>query len=76
MPTEAVNASVLQFLDWLSLEGRTYTETMEAWRTHCPRLTVWEDALAGGLIEVRRSGAEARVVLTGAGISALGDRQP
>jgi hypothetical protein len=76
MPTEAVNASVLQLLDWLSLEGRTYAETMEAWRTHCPRLTVWEDALAGGLIEVRRSGAEARVVLTGAGISALGDRQP
>ena len=45
---------------------------MDAWTTHCPRLTVWEDALAAGLVEVRRDdGAESQVVLTGAGTSAL-----
>jgi hypothetical protein len=25
---------------------------MDAWRTSCPRLSIWEDALADGLVEV------------------------
>lgn len=28
-----------------------YADTMEAWRTSCPRLTIWEDALSDGLLE-------------------------
>jgi len=31
-------------------------ETMEAWRTTCPRLTIWEDAVSDGLVTV--DGAE------------------
>ena len=41
----------LQFLRWVNDRPRTYAETMDAWRTTCPRLTVWEDALCGGLID-------------------------
>ena len=41
-----------QFLAWLSVRPRQYGETMDAWRTSCPRLSVWEDALAEGLISV------------------------
>jgi hypothetical protein len=41
----------LQLLEWLLSHPRTYTETMEAWRTSCPRLSVWEDACIDGLIE-------------------------
>jgi len=48
----ASNAVMLQFLAWLSARPRTYGETMEAWRSSCPRYTVWEDALAEGLIQV------------------------
>ena len=40
-------------LEWLCSAPRTYAETMEAWRSTCPRLTIWEDALADDLVEVR-----------------------
>jgi hypothetical protein len=66
--------AVLDLLDWVSPSGRGYAETLEAWKTHCPRLTVWEDALAEGLLEVRRNGGgESLVVLTQSGVSALRD---
>ena len=40
---------------------------MEAWRTHCPRFTIWEDALGDGLVRVESGGTtqrESRVMLT------------
>jgi hypothetical protein len=40
------------FLSWLELTPRSYAETMEAWRSSCPRLTIWEDALADDLVRV------------------------
>jgi hypothetical protein len=43
---------MLEFLRWVSSRRRTYAEAMEAWRSNCPRQTVWEDALADGLIEL------------------------
>jgi hypothetical protein len=61
--TTQANASTLQLLEWIAERPRTYAETMEAWKSHCPRLTIWEDALADGLLRVER----ARVVLTAAG---------
>ena len=42
----------LQFLQWLADSPRTYGEAMDAWRTSCPRLSIWEDALREGLISV------------------------
>jgi hypothetical protein len=42
----------LQMLAWLAERPRTYVETMEAWRTSCPRLSIWEDALADRLVRV------------------------
>jgi hypothetical protein len=41
-----------QFLLWVAAKERTYGETMDAWRTSCPRLSVWEDATADGLVEM------------------------
>ena len=35
---------------WVGQKPRTYEETMEAWRTSCPRLTVWEEAIELGLV--------------------------
>ena len=43
-------ALVAQLLHWIGPEPRNYVETLEAWRTSCPRLTVWEDAVTAGLI--------------------------
>jgi hypothetical protein len=41
-------------LAWLAAAPRTHAETMAAWRSSCPRLTIWEDALADGLVRVER----------------------
>ncbi len=65
---------LLQFLSWVEARPRSYGETMDAWRTSCPRLSIWEDAVAEGLVEVVPGvGAqrEAAVVLTAAGRSRL-----
>ena len=45
----------LQMLAWLASRPRTYGETMGAWRTSCPRLSIWEDALADQLVLVGRA---------------------
>ena len=47
---------MLEFLAWISDRRRTYADAMEAWRSTCPRHTVWEDALVGGLIQVESGG--------------------
>jgi hypothetical protein len=47
---DTVEALILDLLDWLTVRDRTYEEVMDAWRTSCPRLPVWEDANDRGLI--------------------------
>jgi hypothetical protein len=59
----------LQMLAWISEKPRTYREVMDAWRTSCPRLTIWEDAVDDGLVEVRPEGRmeSAAIVVTDQG---------
>jgi hypothetical protein len=45
---------MLEFLSWISSRRRTYAEAMNAWQSSCPRLTIWEDAMIDGYIEVNR----------------------
>jgi len=52
----SINTLTLDFLTWLSARPRTYAETMDAWRSSCPRLSIWEDALHDGLITIDGSG--------------------
>ncbi|HEY1298749.1 MAG TPA: hypothetical protein VGJ60_37180 [Chloroflexota bacterium] len=49
---EVVAAAMREFLVWVAFRPRTYADTMEAWGSHCPRFTLWEDAQDLGLIEV------------------------
>jgi len=65
--TSTATAPTRQLLAWIVERPRTYAETIEAWKSSCPRLTVWEDALADGLVRVERR----RVVLTDAGTALL-----
>jgi hypothetical protein len=62
--SEPVSLLLLQFLNWVSSQPRTYAEAMDAWRSSCPRLTVWEDALLGGLIQVVSGGPLQRSAVT------------
>jgi hypothetical protein len=74
---EPASPLLLQFLDWVASRPRTYAEAMDAWRTSCPRLTVWEDALIEGLIQVVSGGPAqpSAVTLTPRG-KALLDGEP
>ena len=69
--TQANPSLILDLLRWLSSEPRTYAETMEAWRTSCPRLTIWEDAVDAGYVVRRPSEGVIRVEVTAAGRRAL-----
>jgi hypothetical protein len=73
MAERPITALTEQFLTWVAGAPRTYGEAMEAWRTSCPRMTVWEDALRDGLVRLERGGSmkEARVVLTPRGKTVL-----
>ncbi len=61
MPT--VTAPTAELLMWIAQQSRSYAETIEAWKTSCPRLAVWEDALADDLVRIDRG----CVLLTAAG---------
>ena len=50
-----LDSPTLELLQWIAQRPRTYRETIEAWRSHCPRLTIWEDAIASGLVSCERS---------------------
>jgi hypothetical protein len=68
---------VLDFLEWLAIRPRPYAEVMDVWRTSCPRLTVWEDAVDRGLV-ARRHDPSARcavVDVTSLGRGLLRDAQ-
>jgi hypothetical protein len=44
----------LQLLEWVAERPRTHAELMEAWKTTCPRLSIWEDACADNLVGCER----------------------
>ncbi|MBX9709556.1 MAG: hypothetical protein K2X60_00810 [Xanthobacteraceae bacterium] len=68
MSSDHLTPLILDFLEWLAPAPRPYSEVMEAWRTSCPRLTVWEDATEQGLVErVRTDSSELFVDVTIAG---------
>jgi hypothetical protein len=77
--SETVNSLLLEFLTWIASRPRTYNEAMEAWQSHCPRQTIWEDAIIEGLIEFHRSGSRSdpEIALTPRGKALLnGDGDP
>ena len=67
----AVDALILDLLEWLANGERSYAEVMEAWRTSCPRLPVWEDAMDRGLIAREHVNWRAVVRITSSGLALL-----
>lgn len=47
---DAPDPLVLDLVEWVARAPRSYAEVLDAWRTSCPRLTVWEDALDRGFL--------------------------
>lgn len=44
---------VRDLVEWVAREPRAYADVIDAWRTSCPRLTVWEEACERGLVTRR-----------------------
>ena len=73
--SDDLDALILDLVEWVGKSPRTYADVMEAWRTSCPRLTVWEDAVEGGLVErVRGADGVWLVKVTPAGRWFLAER--
>lgn len=71
-PDRGLDSLVLDMLEWLAKEPRTYTQTMDVWRTSCPRLTVWEEAVDRGLVERKPAPNDGtRIAVTSQGRSFL-----
>jgi hypothetical protein len=71
---DTVDALLHDMLDWIGRDARPYSEVMEAWRTSCPRLPVWEDANDRGFVEQARLGGCAMVRITAEGRAFLSKR--
>jgi D-3-phosphoglycerate dehydrogenase / 2-oxoglutarate reductase len=61
---DPVDSLVLDLCDYLAGGPRAYAEVMDAWKTSCPRLPVWEEANFRGFVRCR---PDQRVELTPAG---------
>jgi hypothetical protein len=74
--SDTIEPLVADLVAWVAKEDRDYFELMEAWRTSCPRLPVWEEANARGLVaRVRGVDGAAVVRATQAGLTFLAARR-
>lgn len=75
MTDTVVEALILDLLEWLAEGERSYEQVMEAWRTSCPRLPVWEEANERGLIAHRYANGRYLVTIASCGRALLAQRQ-
>jgi hypothetical protein len=69
---DTVDNLILDLLEWIGPKPRPYAEVMEAWRTSCPRLPVWEHATDRGFIARHRApGRKLLVSVSAAGAEHL-----
>jgi len=73
--TETSDALVLDLVEWVAREPRLYAEVIETWRTSCPRLTIWEDAVDRGYVARRPTVEGLRVAITEGGEKFLRDNR-
>ena len=74
--SETVENLILDLIEWIARKEHTYQETFDAWRTSCPRLTVWEDATERELLESSEAGGRMVMRPTLAGLCLLRERRP
>lgn len=67
MSDTTVDALIVDLLLWLWARERTYQEVLDAWRTSCPRLPVWEDANDRGFVSRVHDNGRELVIITQAG---------
>lgn len=76
MSDMVVESLILDLLEWLARRERSYEETMDAWRTSCPKLPVWEEANDRGFVMIDAARGRNVVRLTSTGLALLEQRRP
>jgi hypothetical protein len=76
MPDAVVEALIVDLLEWVANRERSYDEVMDAWRTTCPKLPVWEDANDRGLITTEDVQGRWIVRISPSGLALLDRRKP
>jgi hypothetical protein len=72
---DSIDDLILDLLEWLGSSPRPYLEVLDAWRTSCPRLPVWETARQRGLVERRHvPGRGQFIVVSAAGAEYLKEK--
>jgi hypothetical protein len=74
--SDTVDNLILDLIEWVARNEHTHEETFAAWRTSCPRLTVWEDANERGLLTIESASGRVLVRPTLAGFLLLKERRP
>jgi hypothetical protein len=70
--SDPVDALILDLLEWIGPRPRPYAEVIDVWRTSCPRLPVWEEANARGLLAHSRPDEGGTwIALSAAGVALL-----
>ncbi|MDH3195011.1 MAG: hypothetical protein OEL78_01715 [Hyphomicrobiales bacterium] len=70
--SDEIRSLLLDLVEWVAKRPRPYSEVMEAWRTSCPHLTIWEDAVDQGLVvRHHKNGDGPFVSVTQAGLALL-----
>ena len=74
--SDTVEPLILDLLEWIGPHPRPHAEVLEAWRTSCPRLPVWEEANARGFIDhIHQPGRPALVAVSLSGMAHLQARR-
>jgi hypothetical protein len=75
--SDTVESLVLDLLEWVGPRARPYAEVLDAWRTSCPGLPVWEEANDRGFLERHRQlGSCELISVSAAGQEHLRQRRP
>jgi hypothetical protein len=75
--SDTVDSLILDLLEWIGPDWRPYAEVLDAWRTSCPRLPIWEDANDRGFVAFRYEVGQGRFVsVSVAGRKHLHDHRP
>jgi hypothetical protein len=75
MADTVVESLILDLLEWLATADRSYAEVMDAWRTSCPKLPVWEEANDRGLVIRENVNGRCVVRITSSGRALLAQRE-
>ncbi len=72
--TDKLEPLIADLVAWCAAMPRRYADVIDAWRTSCPRLMVWEEAHDRRLVETRPGSGGLIVVVTPEGHALLASR--